>query len=141
MADRLAHLIEALQAHGHRLTPARRQVLAALVESEGHVSADDLVEMARRQPPRVGRMTVYRTLDLLSALGLIRPVYQGTGAAHYILLHDGHHHHLVCSACARVIEFDDCSLQEMGQAVAGRHDFQVQAHLLEFYGLCRDCQE
>ena len=49
-------------------------------------------------------------------MGLLRPVYQGTGAAHYVLLLDGHHHHLVCSRCRRVIEFDECALA-IGQLV------------------------
>lgn len=129
----------ALQDKGYRLTAARRAIVEALVTSGGHVSADDLAERVRRAVPNVGRMTVYRTLDLLSELGLIRPVYQGTGAAHYILLEDGHHHHLVCSNCDQVIEFDECVVQEISEVLGGRYNFQVQGHLLELFGICSDC--
>jgi Fur family transcriptional regulator, ferric uptake regulator len=132
---------EALQAKGYRLTGARQTILQALVGSGGHVSADRLVEMVRAQSPGIGRMTVYRTLDLLSDLGLIRPVYQGTGAAHYILLDNGHHHHLVCANCDQVIEFDDCMIGELEQLISGRFHFQVHGHLVEVYGLCQACQE
>ena len=97
MADQLTSLKNALQQNGHRLTAARQAILEVLIVSGGHVSADQLAEMVRAQSPQVGRMTVYRTLELLSELGVIRPVYQGTGAAHYILMDDGHHHHLVCA--------------------------------------------
>ena len=83
--------------------------------------------------------TVYRTLDLLGELGLLRPVYQGTGAAHYVLLLDGHHHHLVCSRCRRVIEFDECALAELAETVGRRYGFAVEGHLLEFYGRCSQC--
>jgi Fur family ferric uptake transcriptional regulator len=85
-------------------------------------------------------MTVYRTLDLLNELGLIRPVYQGTGAAHYVWMHDGHHHHLVCSGCDQVIEFEDCVIEEVAEQLSRRFNFQIEGHLLELYGVCGDCQ-
>ncbi|NKQ37049.1 MAG: transcriptional repressor [Chloroflexi bacterium] len=130
----------ALADKGYRLTKARRAILQALVTCGGHVSADDLADIVRQDAPFVGRMTVYRTLDLLSELGLIRPVYQGTGAAHYILLTNGHHHHMVCTVCSAVIEFDECVVEEMAQLVGERFDFQVAGHLLEFYGRCPNCR-
>lgn len=134
-------LSNALRQNGYRLTTARQVILEVLVASGGHVSADDLAERVRQQAPGVGRMTVYRTLDLLSQLGFIRPVYLGTGAAHYILMEEGHHHHLVCSNCDAVIEFDECVLEEIERVVGNRFNFQVQGHLLEFFGRCRECQD
>ena len=129
-----------LRRHGYRLTAAREAILRALVETGGHVSADELAVQVRQTAPNVGRMTVYRTLDLLQELGVVRPVYQGTGAAHYILLHHGHHHHLVCSACDRVIEFDDCAIGDITHLISDRFNFDIRSHLLEFHGLCEDCQ-
>lgn len=140
MSERAERLKEALRENGHRLTRARRAIVEALVHSGGHVSADELSDLAREDAPRVGRMTVYRTLDLLQQLGLIRPVYQGTGAAHYVLMDEGHHHHLLCSNCGRILEFDECVVKEMGQAISDRFDFEIQGHLLEFYGLCPRCR-
>lgn len=141
MEEQLTQLHAALTARGYRLTAARRAILAALVACGGHVSADELAERVHEEAPSVGRMTVYRTLDLLCQLNLIRPVYQGTGAAHYVLLHQGHHHHLVCGTCDKVIEFDDCVLGEIEEVVGQRFNFEVQGHLLEFYGLCADCRD
>ncbi len=133
-------LYNTLEARGLRLTAARRAIIDTLVESDGHVTADELTALVRERATGIGRMTVYRTLDLLCDLGLLRPAYQGTGAAHYILLHDGHHHHLVCSNCGRVIEFDDCGLDDLSAGVARRHGFRVEGHLLELYGVCGDCE-
>lgn len=130
-----------LEARGYRLTAARRAILDTLVESGGHLTADELTDRVRRRAAGVGRMTVYRTLDLLCDLGLLRPVYQGTGAAHYILMQDGHHHHLVCSGCSRVIEFDECALGDLPARIARRFGFRVEGHLLELYGVCADCGE
>lgn len=141
MNNQLAVLGKALQKEGYRLTAARRSILEALVDSGGHISADGLADAVRQIAPGVGRMTVYRTLDLLSELGLIRPVYQGTGAAHYILMENGHHHHLICSNCDRVIEFEDCLVEELARALGGRFDFNVQGHLIELYGVCQSCRK
>lgn len=139
--SKVSQLSKALQAGGYRVTRARQAIFRALVESGGHVSADDIVASVRREEPSVGRMTVYRTLDLLRQLGLVQPVYQGTGAAHYVLMDEGHHHHLVCSNCDRVVEFDECMAQEMAKALGERFEFEIQGHLLEFYGLCAECRD
>lgn len=130
----------ALGRRGYRLTESRRAVLEALIAAGGHVSADDLADLVRQGGAEVGRMTVYRTLDLLTELGLVRPVYQGTGAAHFILLVEGHHHHLVCTVCNRVVEFESCVLPDLDQRLGQDTDFEVQGHLLEVFGLCAQCQ-
>jgi len=131
----------ALADNGYRMTRARRVVLEALFSAGGHVSADGLVDLVRGTGIDVGRMTVYRTLDLLTELGLVRPVYQGTGAAHYILLVNGHHHHLVCTRCHAVVEVDRCFMRNLDQQIEGLGDFEVQGHLLEVYGICPDCRD
>jgi Fur family ferric uptake transcriptional regulator len=140
-SDPFTRFTELLRARGYRLTAARRHIVRALVDCGGHVTADDLTEAVRTSEPGIGRMTIYRTLDLLHELGLIQPVYQGTGAAHYVLMHQGHHHHFVCSACERVVEIDDCALQEIGAILGERYGFEVQGHLLELYGLCAHCRD
>jgi Fur family ferric uptake transcriptional regulator len=85
-------------------------------------------------------MTAYRTLEMLTQLGRIRPGYHGTAAAHYILLADGHHHHLVCSSCKRVIEIEQCLFPEIEQAIRSRYQFDTEGHLLEIYGRCGECR-
>lgn len=136
----MAEFSVALARRGYRMTGARRAVLEALASAGGHVSADGLVDLVHESGAEVGRMTVYRTLDLLTELGLVRPVYQGTGAAHFILLVEGHHHHLICTVCNRVIEFDSCVLTDIEDRLSQAGDFEVQGHLLEVYGLCGECQ-
>ncbi len=141
MNDQLLSLSKALTDNGHRLTAARQVILETLVTCGGHLSADDLAVKVRDAAPHVGRMTVYRTLDLLCEIGLIRPIYQGTGAAHYILMDEGSHHHLICNRCGLVIEFDECMSSEVGQRLSQQFNFQIRSHLLEFHGLCALCQE
>jgi Fur family ferric uptake transcriptional regulator len=140
VAIETAGLDDALHRNGLRITPARRAIFSALVKSGGHVTADDLVDIVRERAGPIGRMTVYRTLDLLNGLGLIRAVYQGTGAAHYVLMNDGHHHHLTCTGCGTVIELQECQLESVEQQVGERFNFRVTGHLVEIYGKCESCQ-
>ncbi len=137
-AERILNIVE---QSGYRRTAARLAIIDGLVNSAGHITADDLADKVRQQAPHVGRMTVYRTLDLLCELGLVRPIYQGTGAAHYILMAKGSHHHLICNRCHDVIEFDECSAAPLMEQVAKQFNFHVSSHLLELHGLCKDCYE
>lgn len=140
MNEQIEFLSQSIQTSGYRLTAARQAIVEILVDSGGHITADELALRVRAANPRVGRMTVYRTLELLSELGAIRPIYQGTGAAHYILMSEGSHHHFICNRCHTVIEFDDCTADALTHQLAERLAFQVQGHLLEVHGLCVDCQ-
>lgn len=130
-----------LAEQGHRPTTSRHEVIEALLTSSGHLTADRLFEQMRETGSKVGRMTVFRTLDLLAEIGIVRPTYQGSGAAHFVLLDDGHHHHLVCMQCSRTVEFLDCSLaDDLSQQLAERYKFKIMGHMLEIYGLCELCQ-
>lgn len=131
----------AIVEQGSRLTASRRTIIETLVESEGHITADDLAEQVRKRNTQIGRMTVYRTLELLCHIGVVRPIYQGTGAAHYILMVGGSHHHLICNHCHAVIEFDDCFADELEAQLAEKFNFQVKTHLLEMHGLCQECSD
>ena len=109
--------------------------------SSGHLTADHLFDQMREAGSTVGRMTVFRTLDLLAEIGVVRPTYQGSGAAHFVLLEEGHHHHLVCIQCSKTVDFSDCSLaDEFTQQLAQQFKFKIEGHLLEIYGLCDGCQ-
>ncbi|GAB4274376.1 MAG: Fur family transcriptional regulator [Candidatus Promineifilaceae bacterium] len=137
----LRELVNILQEKGYRMTAARQIILEVLLAGGGHLTADELAAQVQAREAGIGRMTVYRTLELLSELNIVRPVYQGTGAAHYVLLHDGHHHHLVCSSCHKVIELADCGLAELAEAIGEQFGFFVEGHLVEFYGRCQKCQQ
>ena len=141
MKNQVNVLTDLLETEGYRLTVARQVIAETMVSSGGHCSADELVDLVRKRSPGVGRMTVYRTLELFCRLGIVRPFYPGAGAAHYVLMDGGHHHHLICSACGQIIEVDDCVLEQITEKSIGeRYNFDVQGHLLEFYGKCDQCR-
>jgi Fur family transcriptional regulator, ferric uptake regulator len=134
-------IIGMLRQRGYKLTPQRRQVINAIMLNHEHLTPSALYEMVHRNNPGVGRVTVYRTLDILAGLGLICEVHTG-GSCHSYLLRgeSNHHHHLLCSECGIVVNFDKCELDELTRILANKTGFAIKGHLLEFSGLCPDCQ-
>ena len=117
-------------------------VLAALESEPGHVTSADVLARVKRINPAVGRASVFRTLELFTQLGIIRPTYSGTRMTPtYVMMHDGHHHHVICTACKRFFEFDDCGLGALTQNLQQTLGVQISSHLLEFYGVCAPCQQ
>ena len=123
--------IRQMRASGYKATPQRLAVLEALA-AEQHQSLEGI----RGRCPGVGMVTVYRTLGLLSGLGLVRRLDLGSGPR-YELAED-HHHHLVCEGCGKVTEFEHCPLDLRGLSGASG-DFRIRAHSLEVYGTCSEC--
>ena len=134
MVSRLAEL-------GYRLTPQRMLVLAAIENSDGHISAEEIYAQVVAKYPHVNISTVYRTLDLLKRLGLVTETDMGGGRVRYHPAVKGHHHHLICSNCGLVIDFTNCDLKEVEQDLFKETGFRIDGHLLEFIGLCQTCQE
>ena len=125
---------------GYKLTNARLTVLAVLEQADGHITSTELLDRVNELDPGIGRASVFRTLDLFTQLNLIRPTYIDSSVTPtYVLMPGGHHHHIICTNCNRVIEFEDCGLEQLRQELEQRYHVRLTGHLLEFYGLCDDC--
>ena len=117
---------------GYKATPQRLAILGAIA-AEQHQRMEEI----RDRCPGVGLVTVYRTLELLSELGVVRRLDLGDGPR-YELAED-HHHHLICEGCGSVAEFEQCPLDQARlPQIWG--DFEMRAHSLEVYGTCADCR-
>lgn len=132
-------LADRLRQAGYKLTDARRAILQVVETMGAHLDYAEALERGRALYPSLGRATVYRTLNLLAGVGVLRPIRLSNGSVCFIRA-EGGHHHLVCLNCGVAVHFDDCPVEELGWALARRLGFQVQSHMLEFYGLCKDCQ-
>lgn len=121
-----------LRGGGFKATPQRWEVVRAIA-AEQHQSMEEI----RARCPGVGMVTVYRTLELLSELGLVRRLDLG-GGPRWELAED-HHHHLVCEGCGDVTEFDLCPL-DPGLLDLPDLGFEVRSHSVEVYGRCSVCQ-
>lgn len=134
--------IQGLKQAGYRLTRARLTVLEALEAEHGHITSADVLEKVERMNPAIGRASVFRALDLFTQLGIIRPTYIDTSLTPtYVMMHGGHHHHVICTACKCFFEFEDCGLEALTRNLEETLDIRISGHLLEFYGLCAACQK
>ena len=131
-------LAQHLREAGYRLTAPRLAVLQVLEAERQHLSPNEVLQRGRLLHPRLSRATVYRTLELLTGLGALRPIYEGGSAR--VACVDGGHHHLICLGCGTAVHFDKCLLDGLEQELAEQWGFQkISSHLLELYGLCPDC--
>ncbi len=131
-----------LKQQGYRLTPQRRAVLNAIANRHDHLTPAALYKRVHPQQPSIGLATVYRTLEILAELGLICEVHTGGGCRSYLLRRPSeHHHHLICAECGVVVDFIDCDLGELEQRLSQKTGFEIENHLLEFFGHCRDCDK
>ena len=122
---------------GFRAGAARRQVIELL---EGEDCALTALEIDRRLP-KVGRATVYRTLEQLEELELVHRVDVGGESVAYERDDPtGHHHHMVCIRCGRLVPFADQELERAIHAVGERAEFEVTAHDVLLRGVCPRCQ-
>jgi Fur family ferric uptake transcriptional regulator len=125
---------------GARPTRQRLIVLTELMGERNDVTAQELYERLRARGERLGLATVYRTLGLLADEGVIEALSHHPGELCYRWCGEGHHHHLVCSSCHRVVELEGCELEPWLERIAGEHDFVTTGHRLEVSGLCAGCR-
>jgi len=134
------NMAERLHQAGYRLTAPRQAVLQVVETEAGHLSPAEVLRRGRLIHPGLSRATVYRTLEILTTLGLLRSLYLGERGSQVACVAGGHHH-LLCLECGRTIHFDDCLVEQVEELIAARLGFQIQSHLLELYGICRDCSQ
>ena len=130
-----------LRKHGYKLTPQRRVVIQTLASTQDHLTPTTIYEKVRQEHPNIGFVTIYRTLDILANLGLICELHAGGHCHSYTISALGHHHHLICSGCGKVLELPGCELADVQRNIAKETGFRIDDHLLEFIGLCQACQE
>ncbi len=130
-----------LRQHGYKLTPQRRVVIRTIISSYDHLTPAAIYDKVHQDYPDIGLVTVYRTLEILARLGLICELHAGDSCRSYTISASGHHHHLICSNCGRVVDFPGFELGEVEQNLSQETGFRIDGHLLEFIGLCQTCQK
>lgn len=131
---------EKLRERGCRLTPQRAIIVAAIEASDHHISAEEIYKRVLARYPQVNISTVYRTLELLSRLGLVYEIDLGEGRIRYHSEGKGHHHHLVCRECGVVIDIDESTLARLQDVLLLRYGFTANLHHVAIFGLCEPCR-
>ncbi len=127
-----------LRERRFKITSQRMEIIRIFLELGGHVSADEIFEEVRRRKIDVGFATIYRTLNMLSSLGIVVQRNFGDGRVRFELV-SAHHDHLICSRCGKIIEFSDDMIESRQSEVAKRFGFKLISHRHELVGICSDC--
>ncbi|MCP9833627.1 transcriptional repressor [Cyanobium sp. Aljojuca 7A6] len=132
-----------LNDRGQRLTPQRQRVLDLFerIGEGSHLSAEEVHLRLVRSQERVSLATVYRTLRLLSSMGLLQELELPEGGRRFELAGDAHrdHHHLLCVRCGRTEEFESGAVLAAGEAAAGAFGFRLLECVLNVRALCPTC--
>ncbi len=131
-----------------RLTPTggkrsskREQIVNVFLRQEGHLSADDLVDLIRREDRRISRATVYRTLQWMVDAGIARKVDFGEGRFRFEHSYrQPRHFHLICKTCHRSFEFLSSDIESLIEEVAAARHFSSSQSVVQIYGTCEDCR-
>jgi len=133
---------EDLKSAGLKVTLPRLKILEVLEKSSNHhLSAKDIYRALIEQHEDVGVDTIYRVLTQFEESGIVNKLNFENNQAVYELSNIGHHDHLVCVKCSKIIEFQDDVIEQHQLQIANKYDFQLTDHSLYLYGLCKTCQE
>lgn len=135
-----ALLTRKLRARGLRLTPQREMVLAAIHELSGHASVDEAYLQVRLRSTSVDKTTVYRTLELLQQLDLVKAADLGDNVLRYELTLHGPHCHLLCSRCGGLTTIEPVALRSLAEHCQGEFGFAMDLEHQVIRGLCPACQ-
>ena len=138
---RLPDFAQRLRRQSRKITAPRQAILATLHQHGRPMSIKEI--FSSLPPGGCDLATVYRSMHLLETMGMVKRFDFGEGSARYELLaegEDGHHHHLVCTRCAGVVEIEECFTRELEEKIATQNGFKAVTHRLEFFGICPACQ-
>ena len=128
-----------LAKHRLKRSEQREAILEAFLRSESHLSVDDLLRLAQKRRPEVGRTTVYRTLKLLQAAGLATELVLQGETRFEREYNRQHHDHFICKTCGGIFEFSSDEIERIQEQVAADIGFVIDGHRHQIFGYCRQC--
>lgn len=131
-----------LRQNGLKKTYQKELILETFLNTEGHLSVEDVYALVKRRDKRIGIVTVFRTLKSLTACGIAKEITLGDGLTRFEHCYrHPHHHHIVCTECHKTIEFVSPELERMQAEIVRKYGFESVHHRLQVYGTCEDCRE
>jgi Fur family ferric uptake transcriptional regulator len=131
-----------LRQNDLRFTNERLIILEEIFQFPSHFDAEKLFIHIRKKHDHISRATVYRTLDLLSQIGIIKKENLGKDYATYELDYKmPHHDHLICVVCGKVVEFVDETIEKRQKEICQKYDMEMIRHQLQIFGRCKEHKE
>ncbi|MCX8116921.1 MAG: transcriptional repressor [Desulfobacterota bacterium] len=129
-----------ISGEGLKSTHQRAEIFEVFLNSEGHKNLAEIHALVVKRNPKIGYTTVYRTLKLLTRLGLAAErKFEGGETRYEPIQRGGHHDHLICLRCGKIVEFRDEGLEAIQNRIAKGHGFKIFHHRMELYGYCKPC--
>lgn len=128
--------LQTLRENGYKLTPARRAIVEFLTQNLHPINPAEAYELIHPYHPKIGRMTVYRTMEQLGSIGLIRRLHAGCHS--FVSAPEGYWHVLTCEDCGQT---DYLPADVRVPEVESHHGFKVRSHWLHCVGVCAACQQ
>jgi Fur family ferric uptake transcriptional regulator len=139
--DRSLPDLASLRPAGGKRSSKRDRILNIFVRQEGHLSADDLCDLVRKEDPGIGRATVYRTLQWMVGAGIARKVDFGEGRSRFEpAYHHPRHFHFVCNTCHRSSEFLSSDIESIVEEISAARSFAAAQTVLQITGTCEECR-
>jgi Fur family transcriptional regulator, ferric uptake regulator len=133
--------LDRLRPAGTKRSSKREQIVNVFLRQEGHLSADDLVDLIKRHDHRISRATIYRTLQWMVDAGIARKVDFGEGRFRFEHSYrHPRHFHLICKTCNRSYEFLSSDIESLVEEVANARGFQARQSVVQIYGTCESCR-
>jgi Fur family ferric uptake transcriptional regulator len=133
--------LDRLRPAGTKRSSKRDLIVNVFVRQEGHLSADDLVDLIKREDHRISRATVYRTLQWMVDAGIARKVDFGEGRFRFEHSYrHPRHFHLICKTCNRSYEFLSSDIEALVEEVANARGFTARQSVVQIYGTCESCR-
>jgi Fur family ferric uptake transcriptional regulator len=130
-----------LKPAGGKRSTKREQIVNVFLRQEGHLSADDLVDLIRREDHRISRATVYRTLQWMVDAGIARKVDFGEGRFRFEHSYrQPRHFHLICKTCSRSFEFLSSDIEALIEEISAARSFTAAQSVVQIYGTCDECR-
>ena len=118
----------------------RFKVLEAFLQTEKHVTVDELVQLLKENGWVLDPDFVGETLRLMCRFGFAHKSRFDNGVILYEHLHLGQHHdHMICTKCRKILEFEEEQIEQLQIKIAAAHGFHILQHKMEIYGICADC--
>jgi len=140
-ADVMRRVRDEARRRGVRWTNQRQVILDTFINTNEHLTAEELHRRVKVIDRAVSAATVYRTINMLVDIGVANKSQFGGGSASFEMDVDKQHHdHLVCLSCGIIIEFHDEHIEQAQEQIALKHGFSLLRHRMELYGTCPACQ-
>src|SRR5919107_1576734 len=139
--DSAATFIDSLRPAGSKRSGKRDLIVNVFLRQEGHLTADDLVDLIRNEDERISRATIYRTLQWMVDAGIARKVDFGEGRFRFEHSYrHPRHFHLICKTCNRSFEFLSSDVESLIEEVAAARGFAARQSVLQIHGTCDSCR-